>query len=34
MKYEKAYWKKWYLAVLFFLLFQIAAYYFITRHFM
>ncbi len=34
MEYEKAYWKKWYLAVLLFLLLQIVVYYFITRYFM
>lgn len=30
---EKKYWRKWYVAVLVFLLAQIAFYYFITVHF-
>ena len=30
---EKRYWRKWYVAVLLFLLAQIAFYYFITVHF-
>jgi hypothetical protein len=33
MQNEKSYWNKWYTALLVFLLLQIAAYYFITRHF-
>jgi hypothetical protein len=33
MNKEKAYWKKWYLAVFLFLLLQVLACFFITRHF-
>ena len=33
MEESKAYWKKWYVAVITILLLQIAAYYFITQHF-
>lgn len=33
MEQEKSYWKKWYLGVFFFLLFQVVAYYCITLYF-
>ena len=33
MQNEKAYWNKWYLAVLMFLILQIIIFYFITQSF-